>query len=169
MESGFLPKSVDPERAADQGLEFAGDLDPAPLGRLREFTVEHGGPISGRFAFRRDDEGRAIMVGFAEASLPLICQRCADPFLFDVRADWQRVFARSEADERELAEKGLDVCYHSGPLDVAELIEEELILALPMAPRHPEGCEPVARPAAGVHPFAGLAELLKRDTRDNRN
>ncbi len=167
MESAYLPKSVDPERSADQGLEFAGDLDPAPLARLGELLAAQAGPISSRFGFRRDEEGRAVMVGSAEASLPLICQRCTDLFLFEARADWRRVFARSETDEQELAEKGLDVCYHGGPLDVAELIEEELILALPMAPRHPEGCEPVARPAGGIHPFAGLAELLKRETRDN--
>ncbi len=162
MESGFLPKSIDPERAADQGLEFAGALDPAPLARLREVAADDAATISGRFAFHRDEEGRAVMEGSAEASLPLICQRCADLFLFEARAVWRRVFALSEADERGLAEKGLDVCYHNGPLDVAELVEEELILALPMAPRHPEGCEPIQRPAAGAHPFAGLAELLKR-------
>ncbi len=169
MESGFLPRSVDPERAADQRLVFVGPLDTAPLMRLRELAAGDAGRISGRLAFMRDEQGRAVMEGHAEALLPLLCQRCAAVFRFEFHADWRRIFVRSEADEQDLAEKGVDVCYHDGPLDVADVVEEELMLALPMAPRHPEGCVSVLQPAAGTHPFAGLAGLLKRDRRDNRN
>ena len=166
MESGSLPKSIDPERAAGQGLVVQGGLDPAPLARLRELVAGDAGPISVRLVFGRDEQGRGLMQGHAEASLPLLCQRCTDVFPFAVHTEWRLVFARSEADERELAEKGIDVCYHSGPLDVADVVEEELILALPMAPRHPGDCEPIARPVAGTHPFAELAGLLKRPRRD---
>ena len=168
MESGFLPRSVDPERAADQCLVVVGKLDLAPLARLREWAAEEGGRINGRLVFARDEQGRAVMEGHAEAALPLLCQRCAGVFLFEVRADWRRVFVRSKADEHDLAETAVDVCYHDGPLDVADVVEEELMLALPMAPRHPEECEPILRPIAGAHPFAGLAGLLKRDRRDNK-
>ncbi|WP_297390397.1 YceD family protein [Acidiferrobacter sp.] len=169
MESGFLPRSVDPERAADQRLVFTGPLDAAALERLKELAAGDSSRVSGRLAFVRDEQGRAVMEGHAEASLPLLCQRCAAVFQLEFHTDWRRIFARSEADERDLAEKGADVCYHVGLLDVADVVEEELMLALPMAPRHPEGCEPILRPATGTHPFAGLAGLLKRDRRDNRN
>ncbi|WP_298139379.1 YceD family protein [Acidiferrobacter sp.] len=142
-------------------------FDPAPLARLRALAAEDAGPISVRYQFARDEQGRAVMEGHAETPLPLLCQRCARVFLFVVRADWRRVFVRSQADERDLAEKGVDVCYHHGPLDVADVVEEELMLALPMAPRHLEECESVLRPLAGAHPFAGLAGLLKRDRHNN--
>ena len=161
-----LPKFADPQRLADLLTELEGEVDLGSLARLRGLASESGGKAHMRLSFRRDDMKRAVMVGRAEAALALVCQRCGAPFANRIETQWQIVFAQSEEDERALADLGQDVWYHTGPVDVAEVLEEELMLALPMAPRHLEDCEPQQQQAIAPHPFAALAGLFERGLRD---
>jgi len=161
-----LPKFADPERLADLLTELEGEVDLSKLTRLRELAPDNDGKASMRLSFRRDEMKRAVMDGRAEASLALVCQRCGAPILSHTEVEWQIVFAQSEDDERVLADQGRDVWYHDGPVNVAEILEEELMLALPMAPRHLENCEPQQQQAVAPHPFAALAGLFEHGLRD---
>ncbi len=166
MTAGSLPKSLDPERAAEQRLELEGEFGPDLLPRLHECVAGEMGPVTGRLVFGRDAYGRALMEGSAQASFPLLCQRCAQVFRHQAQAHWRMVFARSAAEEQALAEHDADVCYHNGPIDVAALVEDELLLALPMAPKHPGGCEAGVPVTSHASPFAELAEMFGRAPRD---
>ncbi|HUW97492.1 MAG TPA: YceD family protein [Acidiferrobacter sp.] len=160
---GSLPKFADPQRLADLLTELEGEVDLGTLARLQELAPGNDGRASVWLSFRRDEMKRVVMNGRAAAPLVLVCQRCGAPFVDQIEAAWEMVFAHSEDDERSLADQGLDVWYHDGPVEVAEILEEELMLALPMAPRHVEDCEPQQGSTAAPHPFAALVGLFERD------
>jgi uncharacterized protein len=75
-----------------------------------------------------------------EGSVPLTCQRCLDDFEWPVA---QRTEVLLAHDERELAlldaDSSAEVVLAGAPVTTLTLVEDELLLALPFAPRHPEG------------------------------
>jgi uncharacterized protein len=106
----------------------------------------------------------------ASTQVMLECQRCLGPFAVDVGAKRSFLFVHGENTAAELdSDSEDDVLALTRSLDVPELIEDELLLALPLVPRH-ETC-PVPLPAAGSaaspededapHPFAALAALKR--------
>ena len=109
----------------------------------------------------------------ARTSVRMQCQRCLLPVALSLDIDRKFLFARDEAEAAQLDEETEDdVLVLEHHLDLAALIEDELILALPIVPRH-EDCpqpltaeSPVARHDAAVasdkpHPFAALAALRR--------
>ncbi len=161
-----LPKLADPRRLAELSTKLEGEVDLGACARLQEFAPENAGRAQAVFAFSRDAQGRVVMEGEARAALRLVCQRCGEPFLDTHRAEWRVVFVPSEDEERRLAGEGIDAWCQQGLLDVIGFLEEELILALPMAPHHREDCEPGHEPESVAHPFAVLAEWFERDPRE---
>lgn len=107
-----------------------------------------------------------------KAQLPLVCQRCLQDMLHPIE---EKVDFRLVADEPELTQAELEAedeaLAATEPVDVLELIEDQLLLALPIVPMHdhcPPGAEPAAIDAADAgaddrqHPFAGLRELMDK-------
>lgn len=106
----------------------------------------------------------------ARTVLSLTCQRCLGPV--DVPVEVERSF-RFVADEAIAAaqddESQEDVLALSHALDLVELVEDELLMAMPLAPRHEACPEPLELPPAGEvaedepasrpHPFAILGKL----------
>jgi uncharacterized protein len=108
----------------------------------------------------------------ARAPAWLTCQRCLRPFESPLQIDQRLRFVRGEAQAEALdAELEEDVLALPRALDLRELIEDELLLALPLVPRH-ETCpaplnfsaEPVeeAVEPERANPFAALQALKDR-------
>ena len=104
----------------------------------------------------------------ARASVPLQCQRCLQQVLQDLNVDRRFRFVRSEEEAERLDESSEDDVLVLGPrLDLQELLEDELILALPLVPKHDGPCPaPLPMPldeledeAPAPSPFAALAAL----------
>lgn len=107
----------------------------------------------------------------AETRVPMVCQRCLTPV--DVALSFDRAF-RFVADEATAAaldedSDEEDVLVLSPAFDLTELVEDELLMALPLVPRH-EVCPVDVKLAAtdkdfddtgtqAAHPFAALARL----------
>jgi uncharacterized protein len=115
----------------------------------------------------------------AQAHLPLECQRCLDAVVTPVEVDrWFR-FVASETEAEALdAESEEDVLVLSRSLNLLELIEDELLLAMPLVPMH-DNCdhqpvsdwvtasdlldEPATEPER-PNPFAVLASLTRKSS-----
>lgn len=103
----------------------------------------------------------------ATASVPLQCQRCLQPCRHDMTLDRHFQFVADEASAAELdADVEHDVLVFARDLDLHALLEDELLLDLPVMPRHDHCPEPLIGAAevpagddAPVHPFAVLAGL----------
>ena len=101
----------------------------------------------------------------AHTDVSLQCQRCLMPVRQALSVCRSFLFVADEAEAERLDEDlEDDVLVLSRTLDLAGLVEDELILALPLVPRHEQCPLPLAVPAepsseASSHPFAVLASL----------
>jgi uncharacterized protein len=114
----------------------------------------------------------------ARTRLPLVCQRCLQPAWTAIAVDRHFLFVPDEAQAMQLDERAQDdVLTATEDFDLRGLIEDELLLALPLAPRH-ERCPqalPTQRAGFGTaqqgpdepHPFAVLAALKQQNSPDN--
>jgi uncharacterized protein len=116
---------------------------------------------------------QAWLVLTAEVALPMICQRCLGPV--DVTVQFEREFrfvATEEIAETQDEESEEDVLVLSRDFNLLDLIEDELLMALPVVPKHtvcpgaiklqvadPSFTEDVAEKP---NPFAVLGQLKKR-------
>ena len=153
------------------GLEFArngGVLDRrvsvAEMPRLADSLAAAAGWLAVRIEGARDEEGKSWLQLEVAGSLVLRCQRCLGPLEFPLAVNSRlQLIAPGEAwPDDELADDSADAIAAVGAIDVLALVEDEVLLALPIAPRHGK-CEPPAL-AADVpepSPFAALASLKK--------
>jgi uncharacterized protein len=106
----------------------------------------------------------------AEADVPLQCQRCLQAMSESLRVQRRFRFVRSEEEALRLDEESEDdVLVLPARLDLLEFLEDELILALPIVPRHDEcptplplAAQPEDEEASAPKPFAALAALKGR-------
>lgn len=89
-------------------------------------------------------EGRPALAIAIEAEVPLVCQRCLGRMAWNVSQSTEVLLAHDEGELASLDEGSEgEVILADRPLDAATLVEDELVLTLPFAPRHEGGCAPV--------------------------
>ena len=160
-----------------RGAALTGTAKVASMPRVADQLVEDAGQdsseVSWRIAGTTDAQGRPALDIELHGSVPLECQRCLQTFTWPVEQRTTLLLARSER-ELELLDaddETLEVILADAPQDALTLIEDEVLLALPFAPRcERPGCagsplqsrDPDApRPSA----FAALAGLKNDDAK----
>ncbi len=133
-----LPERIDPVRLAERGGRLCGSLPVARLGRLAESLCDPAGAVRVDVGFETDREGRHLARGPIKARLSVRCQRCLEPMDIVIDTELGLAFVE-EGGEAHPPEGYEPVPVGGGTISPAELIEDEIILALPMAPMH-EGC-----------------------------
>ncbi|GLS05476.1 hypothetical protein GCM10007860_26300 [Chitiniphilus shinanonensis] len=102
--------------------------------------------------------------------LHLVCQRCLQPMTWPVAVKTELTQFSDEAtlDEAEEQDEDLEGMLVDPALDIDALVEEEVLLAVPFAPRHDacEGTSGTADKADKPNPFAVLATLKTRKAED---
>lgn len=106
----------------------------------------------------------------AHAEVPLQCQRCLQTLVEPLEVQRRFRFVRTEEEAARLDEESEDdVLVLPQRLDLHELLEDELILALPIVPRHGVCPQPLPMPLDELedeepapNPFAALAALRGR-------
>lgn len=169
--SGFLPRVVDLTKAALHGEEFAGRLALGSLSRLSPLLADSGGQAEIRLRVDREAGDRIRVRGEIRARLALTCQRCLGNVEFPITTKPELVWVRNESEAAALADSSDPLWSQSGEVDLAGLVEDELLLALPVAPvhEHEAECTVPSRQAAAVkpereatrNPFAALAALKR--------
>lgn len=169
--SQHLPEHLDPWRFADLGKRISGSYLLGDLPRLRECLVDSQGEVRFTLEFSRDRRQRACLSGTVEASLMVECQRCLDAMPLQVKSDVSVAFVEG-IDEAERLPDELDPeLVEDGQVKLRDLVEDELLLALPQVPMHPPGeCtgqlddeSETSDDAVRENPFAVLAELQRDD------
>jgi uncharacterized protein len=153
---------ADPFRFATEGRHLEGELAVADLLRLADVLADSHGRLVYRIEGATDENRRPLLVLKAQGSLNLRCQRCLGGLAWPlaIETTLQPVRAGEMIPDEELEDDEIDAIEVEGELDVVALVEDEVLLALPIAPRHEE-CEP-PRPEGGAKkesPFAALASL----------
>ena len=178
MATDFDPRQLDVLAFARAGAVLSTTEPLSKYERLMQEAQAPGSDLTVNWTARgdwREPHGslpQAWLHVVADAVLPLTCQRCLTRMdaLIDVDR-WFRFVADEATAEAQDDESEEDLLVISPHFDLMALVEDELLLALPMVPTHDtcpvqvkldavdEGFEAAA--AARPHPFAALAGLKK--------
>lgn len=155
---------IDGFEFASAGATQQGVLPVSGFERLRDLLASDEGEVAYELKGMRDERDRPSLRLRVQGMLQLRCQRCLAPLAFEVRVDGLLVLAASQAeiDAEPTDVAAPDRVLAAKDMAVADLVEDELILALPYAPRH-EHCAPGARMGEEMttRPFADLRNKLK--------
>jgi uncharacterized protein len=161
--SAALPEVVDAWRMVSQRRLYEGELALAALPRLSDSLADVEGKVRYRLEFGRDEYGVAFVELRASGELPLICQRTLERFLWPFALKQRLGMITREADEAALPPGYEPLLCPDGAVRPLDVIEDELMLALPLVPMRPgaEG-EGTEVPATSLEAKAGT-----EDGRDN--
>ena len=152
------------------GLEFAkgsarlqGGWPVAEFRRLRDALRSADGMLSYELRGVPEQQGRPALRLRIDGTLPLVCQRCLGALEFPLHIEVSLLLAATQAeiDAEPLAADGPESIVAGRDMPVQALVEDEVLLAIPIAPRH-EACAGDAVDLAGSKqmPFAGLRGLI---------
>lgn len=154
---------IDGFEFARSGSRLSGDWPAREFRRLREALYGAEGMLHYDLRGLPVEQGRPALRLSVAGRLQLICQRCLGPLEYEVQAETLLLLFAQEA---ELAGLPVEV---EGPerivaqreMPVLELVEDEVLLAVPYAPRH-EQCSSREGDASAApqRPFAGLRALM---------
>jgi len=168
-----LPDLVDCAQLAEKSAALRRDYELGELPRLRDLLADPRGTLSATFAFAKLASGRPGALVSIEASPQLVCQRCMQGFGLGLTGASEIEFAASEDPEDAETEREF-FRMENGRVSLRELAEEELLLALPIAPacNSPQRCGRAPSYATGDEatgvtgdmrrPFSALQDLLKK-------
>jgi len=168
-----LPDLVDCARLSEEMAALRRDYELGELPRLKDLLAEPRGTLSATFAFAKSASGRPGAVVSIAASPQLVCQRCMQGFGLGLTGASEIEFATSEDPEDAESEREF-FRMENGRVSLRELAEEELLLALPIAPAcdSPQSCGRAPSYATGDEttgvtgdmrrPFSALQDLLKK-------
>lgn len=137
---------IDIDRLARRGETLSGHWPLAAFDRLAGLLASDEGEVrwqAGARRQRRVEGGEDTYLVLAiEAKLQVPCVRCLGPLEVDVddRREFMLVADEETAERLDDPESELEVIAADTPFRLAELVEDELILAVPPLPRH-EACE----------------------------
>jgi len=169
-----LPKQVDVLKLCQQSLELEGQVRLAELPRLAEALPTDTGErvLHPVLQFSIDDEGHRLMQGHLEISIPVVCQRCLEIMEYPIHAELRCAFVVSDEQAKSLPGHLEPVLLEADATHTAlyDLLEDELLLSLPIAARHEQCGELQAteqqreeqQTEVRKKPFAALAELLNK-------
>ena len=151
-------------------LEFAqtqqtltGEIDALKCGRLAETLLpsSKGAPISFKLTGAAKQLRNPSLHLHIEAKLPVTCQRCLDEMLVHLNLTFNYIICNAlptEIDEND----DTDWLEAAPEMNMQDLIEDELLLAMPIAPMHDHDCSKQSMQSGEKpNPFAVLKGLIK--------
>ena len=161
------------KEVAQQGC-FEGEIWLSDLVRLSELLhsgepADVPGTVALRFEFSRNEFDIPTVTGRLQTRLDLECQRCLRPLALPLELDFRLMI---DASDEMVRHSSVDTLYSDdGYIDIAEVVEDELILAVPLVAMHDDtacndswpASEAILEPAAKENPFAVLEQLKTTD------
>jgi uncharacterized protein len=134
---------INPRKSAQRRLVCDGFFEVSGMNRLLEVCTPCNEQMQVNVNFDVDDLGLNVISGTGSVSVALTCQRCTEPLIIDLDVE----FTLSPAKDDEAAE-ALPSYYdaieldENGEVNLLELVEEELLLAIPLIAMHePSQCQ----------------------------
>jgi len=168
--SANVPELLDAWRMVAARRRFEGQVNLADLTRLQGLVADTEGTCTYALEFGRDEIVRVSYVELTiTTELPLTCQRSMQRFLLPVHVVQRLGLVRDEAEEAALPEEYEALLVpEDGELRPLDVVEDELVLAVPVVPLSPEGeavdrdWAPTEEETSKANPFAALAALKKQ-------
>ncbi|MGD8429352.1 MAG: YceD family protein [Ectothiorhodospiraceae bacterium] len=169
-----LPQRIDLRRLRRDDAEMHGIVELAAMGRLGEALESTAGTVAAELTILFDQNGRAVVRGAASVTVTMQCQRCLGPVHVPLEARFELEVVESEAAAEELGRDDEPVVAPGGELNVVAMLEDELILCLPVVATH-EGSDrcaensrhfgpPGEEAPEAENPFAVLESLKSKNS-----
>ncbi len=169
--SARLPFRLDPIKECQRGAEHRGVMSLTRMKRLATMLQAVDAEVQCNLTFSIQGKGLYRLEGHIQTELQMECQRCLHAMSLGVDREFKLGLLQTEAQVEALDERWEPFILSDESLDISELIEDELILAIPDVPRHreraacqlsgwqPDKLEPFeSKPES---PFAVLTNLKK--------
>lgn len=154
---------IDTQDFARNHSEISGEAPVSGMERLSDLLAEPEGMLCYSLRGDSDKDGNLYLEVNIAGVCQLLCQRCLKAMAYPVRID-NRLLLQAEDELMQPENDELpDTIAPDRHLDVMTLLEDEVLLSLPLAPKHAEGeCVAVYRQSddkGEPHPFAALGQL----------
>lgn len=170
--SDHLGEVIEPLSLAEKGRTLTGQLPLSRLDRLCQSLQNGKGGVDVSLHFDKDEVGQPRVMGRLAAVLQLQCQRCMQAMDMSVSVDVHLGIVRTQKQAESLPDNYDPLLISDEPMTAADIVEDELILALPLVALHEMKDCPAADARVGQNeqdevapqrenPFAVLAELKK--------
>jgi uncharacterized protein len=135
-----IPQRVKASASVARGSAWQGSIPVAKLPRLAAALTDGEGTLEVRLEAGKDAAGASRLRGQVEGTLGLECQRCLQPFRWPLSLALDLRLVNSEAEEKRLLHEAEPLLVEDDSVPLHTVVEEEALLALPIAPRCP-ACE----------------------------
>lgn len=134
-----LPNYIDPRKLALQGILLKGTVNVADLTRLDSSVSAIRGPFKASVQFALDESRAKVARGNVMVEVEVVCQRCLDPLVVDLQADFAAQVIWSEDHLNRVASNYEPWLVIDKMANLSELLEDEILLALPLVNYHNAG------------------------------
>lgn len=172
MSKDSLPTQVNALRSAENAAIFHGTVLVEDMQRLRSSLLSNEGEVKVDLEFGIDRQKIRYVKGHYATELRLQCQRCMEPFSYRIVGDFISGLVNSVEEAENLPESYDPLIVIDNNLIIKDVIEDELILSLPIVPMHdPNDCNVTLPQAASdgsgtdfekVSPFKVIESLKKK-------
>ena len=153
---------IDSISFAKKSESLQGKIAIGRLERVRESLASSQGDIKFQLQGELDNQRRPSLRLSISGQVLLTCQRCLADFSHALMVERRLVLVASESELPEVEDEDPDVDFlvADGKMNVQDLIEDEIILGLPLAPKHSVECVDIgiADATNSAKPFARLAK-----------
>ena len=175
----MLPETLNFVRQVELNRTIEGVYPVSKLARLSEALLSNEGYITAKLEFT-SSVGFASFKGTVSTKLLMECQRCLDPVETELSGRFKFALVSSEEEIELLPEEFEPYMLEGEEQSVVDLIEDELLLCLPMVTIHEDDCSEymmkqnramkaeIEAEKSEEHPFAAL-QALKDKLNDKVN
>jgi len=169
-----LPRHIDPRKFAQQGIEVAGTVAISELTRAAELLFSDKGNVDAELSFGIGEQRILYVAGNIKATVENICQRCLEAVPVSIDCELNLAIQWEDSDLDRLPSRFDPWIVAEGTTDIYQIIEDEILLSLPIVSYHNDECVPstlfssgeeeankVIAAAPSTNPFAALKGLKK--------
>ncbi|MGB5177781.1 MAG: YceD family protein [Gammaproteobacteria bacterium] len=162
-----LPDRLDLIATAEAGRKLRGTVSIGSLERLLPVLVSDEGELQVEMELGKDPDGTRYLAGSIRGEVLLRCQRCLDKMTLPLDLNFRLGLVSSDAAAGALPDRFEPLLVTAEPAHIADVIAEEVLLAIPIVPRHSDrlACQEFVRDYTPPeseqrkNPFAVLAGL----------
>lgn len=155
MNQGLFPVRVDPLKSVEQEASFRGSVAISKMERLQDYLQDNSGEAQVEIQFGRDEQGTSLLRGTCQAHVRMTCQRCMNPVEVPVGAEFELGIVFSDEQAKHLPKAYEPIMAERDDLELLPVLEDEIILGLPMFAYHDE---------CGEHELQHEEEIVPEET-----
>jgi len=136
MSLGPFPERIDTLKLFARNGILAAALPLKKLPRLTDSLHDDSGTVDVNLLFATDEHKKRILSGTLDTNVKVLCQRCLQEMQLELHCTLNLNVCNSEEELQELPDTEDGIVMEEDGLNILDVIEDELILSLPLVPAH---------------------------------